>query len=183
VLKNVNIEMQNYTTYIVDLYEQIKRTNKSTIDSEYFRPVNDTDEAHTKLDNGGEGNDDDVDDDNNELDENPQEYSDVDYKIEVANVADRDLMKTTVISVVNLQENNSIEQNFTKIPHTHFTYAEIMGSKIFENLTGSHLYRLLPDHFVDDSNQAYNSISKCDYSLNIGVHHSSVLFLVLLANH
>jgi hypothetical protein len=170
VLKNVNIEMQNYTTHIVDLYEQIKLRNKSTIDPEYFRPHNETivmeKPSENEDDGGGVGN---------EYDEYTDDADDADYKPDVI----EDFTTTTIAG----NHGDSIETNQTKIEYTHFTYAEIMSSKIFENLTGSYIYRLLPDQYIDDSNQAYNSISQCDYSLNIGNLHLSNTFQTLWILH
>jgi TPP-dependent 2-oxoacid decarboxylase len=167
VLKNVNVELQSYTDYIINTYENVKRANRSTYDfatnQNTFDPIIEPEPNNDEDD--GENNDDYV--------VEPTDNNKSNFISTTTEFIPKISTTTVIITTANLirqiknEKFHYLVTNTSSIPYTSLSYTKLLTDKIHDDYTGLQIINMLP--IKSDYPDSFNSIQTCDYNLNLGM--------------
>lgn len=176
VLKNINVELTKYTDYIINVYEDVKKANRSSYDSNVGAG-----EIADKSNNVNQtlSNDDYkiIDDESN------ANYDDEETNIEeeatVTHQTSITPSSTTTVTEITLKNKEflNVLNNATLIPHTSYSYRDILVKKFYKDYTGIDLINLLPEMTIPDDHPGYKQMQSCNYSLKLGNYYLLLQFI------
>ena len=148
--------MQKYTSYIINVYEDVKKANRTTYENE--NKIDDQSqviEIEPNYDDVVDTGDDEI---NTQIDDMPK----------VPTTAP--VIKTTTDLKKKLinEEFHYLLDNTSLIPYTPFKYKDILFKKIHDEFTGFDLINMLPKGNLPNHDLVYKSIEACNYSLKLG---------------